>query len=532
LTVRILRELRGTVWDETEMSGTATRQSFQRPTGNAAARAREFTQEAWPSVWTEAPQPAGSDRATETRLHQFSCITVDLVLVCAGAAGAYWLRFGGILPSISGASHLGVWESAWSARYLAFLALYVGLIVLSCISQDLYRQSRERREWEEAVKVGKSVALATGLLTLFIFTSGHKEISRLVVGCSGVWNFAALAGWRYGKQRWELAKVRRGDGVSRVLIVGAGKLGRTLASWLEANRQLGYQVCGFLDAHPNGDARVLGSVRDLRKVALGHFVDELLVTLPADREVVKELLLEARSLRLNMKVIPDLYDGLGWHAPVATIGGFPVIELHGEPIPVFGLAIKRAIDVFGAAALLLVTCPLLAAAAIWIRYDSRGPIFYSAMRVGKKGRRFRCYKLRTMVAEADTQKEILRRANERNGPFFKMDQDPRVTRCGRWLRKYSIDELPQLINVLLGNMSLVGPRPHPIDDFERYTIEHLRRLDVKPGVTGLWQVTARRDPSFDTNMVLDLEYIEDWSLRLDLEILSKTVSVVLAGEGQ
>jgi exopolysaccharide biosynthesis polyprenyl glycosylphosphotransferase len=317
-----------------------------------------------------------------------------------------------------------------------------------------------------------------------------------------------------------------------VLIVGAGKLGRALAAWLEENRQLGYQVCGFLDSHPNDDTRVLGSVRDLRKVALGQFADQLFVTLPADRELVKEIFLEARRLRLSLNVVPDLYDGLGWRAPVETIGGFPVIELHGEPIPVLGLAVKRGIDLLGAAALLLLTAPVLAFAAIWIRCDSPGPVFYPAMRVGKKGRRFRCYKLRTMVVEADAQKDILRKANERNGPFFKMENDPRVTRCGRWLRKFSVDELPQLLNVLLGEMSLVGPRPHPVDDFERYTIEHLRRLDVKPGVTGLWQVTARRDPSFDTNMVLDLEYIENWSLRLDLTVLLRTLKVVLEGEGQ
>jgi lipopolysaccharide/colanic/teichoic acid biosynthesis glycosyltransferase len=126
----------------------------------------------------------------------------------------------------------------------------------------------------------------------------------------------------------------------------------------------------------------------------------------------------------------------------------------------------------------------------------------------------------------------LRGANERRGPFFKMENDPRITRCGRWLRKYSVDELPQLVNVLRGEMSLVGPRPHPVDDFARYQIEHLRRLDVKPGVTGLWQVTARGDPSFEATMMHDLKYIETWSLRLDVQVLLRTAAVVLEGEGQ
>jgi lipopolysaccharide/colanic/teichoic acid biosynthesis glycosyltransferase len=189
-------------------------------------------------------------------------------------------------------------------------------------------------------------------------------------------------------------------------------------------------------------------------------------------------------------------------------------------------------DVVLSALGLLLTSPLLLIAALWIRLDSRGPAIYAAQRVGKKGRKFNCYKLRTMVEDADAHKEKLREANERNGPFFKMTGDPRITRCGKWLRKYSIDELPQLLNVLKGDMSLVGPRPHPLDDYERYTIEHLRRLEVKPGVSGSWQVMARRDPSFETSMKLDLEYIEGWSLWLDLKILVRTIPAVLGANGR
>jgi exopolysaccharide biosynthesis polyprenyl glycosylphosphotransferase len=226
-----------------------------------------------------------------------------------------------------------------------------------------------------------------------------------------------------------------------------------------------------------------------------------------------------------------LYDGLAWRAPLHMIGGFPILELHREPIPTTGLAIKRVIDVVASLLGLMLVSPLLAAAAIWIRLDSGGPAIYGAPRVGRKGNRFTCYKLRTMVVSADEEKKRLRKENERRGPFFKMEDDPRVTRCGRWLRKFSIDELPQLVNVLRGEMSLVGPRPHPVDDYEHYTLEHLRRLDVKPGMTGLWQVKARRDPSFETNMKLDLEYIENWSLGMDLRILLRTLPAVVKAEG-
>lgn len=514
------------------MNGIATRRT-RAPSVTNAEPAHERAPEIWLPGAKFLPRRAKAARNRSGLARQAAYVAIDFALVCAGGASAFWLRFDWANPfSRTDLSPANLLQQVLSASYPGFLLLYAGLVVLACMSQDLYRTARERSAWEESASVVRAVGFATALLVLFIFTSGNKDISRLVVVCSGAWNAGALAGWRYAKRHYVLRRVERGEGVSRVLIVGAGKLGRALAAWLEENRQLGYQVCGFLDPHPNGDARVLGSVRDLRKVALGQFADQLFVTLPADREMVKEIFLEARRLRLSLNVVPDLYDGLGWRAPVETIGGFPVIELHGEPIPALGLAVKRGIDLLGAAVVLLLTAPILALVAIWIRCDSRGPVFYPAMRVGKKGKKFRCFKLRTMVEEAEAQKNTLREINERNGPIFKLENDPRVTRCGRWLRKFSVDELPQLLNVLRGEMSLVGPRPHPVDDFERYTIEHLRRLDVKPGVTGLWQVTARRDPSFDTNMVLDLEYIENWTLRLDLNILLRTFSAVLAGGGQ
>jgi len=379
--------------------------------------------------------------------------------------------------------------------------------------------------------VVKAVAVATALLVVFIFASGNKEISRLVITGAGAINILTLSGWRAAKRQFLLRRTAAGNGISRVLIVGAGQQGRALARWLGENRHLGYGVCGFLDAHPNGDASVLGSFRDLRTVALSHFVDELFITLPSDRELVKELVLEARQLRLGLKIVPDLYDGLGWRAPLHMIGGFPVMDLHWQPISTFGLALKRAMDISIASLGLILTAPILGIAALWIRLDSLGPAIYAARRVGKKGRKFPCYKLRTMIENADAHKENLRGVNDREGPFFKMEGDPRITRCGQWLRKFSIDELPQLVNVLVGDMSLVGPRPHPVDDFERYTPENLRRLDVKPGLTGLWQVTARRDPSFETSMALDLNYIENWSLRLDIQILLKTLPEVFHGSG-
>ncbi|MGB0037826.1 MAG: sugar transferase, partial [Terriglobales bacterium] len=159
------------------------------------------------------------------------------------------------------------------------------------------------------------------------------------------------------------------------------------------------------------------------------------------------------------------------------------------------------------------------------------PVIYGAERTGAKGRRFRCYKFRSMVSNADGLKANLQARNQREGPIFKIIDDPRITRIGHIIRRYSLDELPQLWNVLLGDMSMVGPRPHPVDEVNHYELHHYRRLDMKPGITGLWQITARDSPSFELNMHLDLTYIENWSLRLDLHILLGTVRVLFRPEG-
>jgi Bacterial sugar transferase/CoA-binding domain len=292
--------------------------------------------------------------------------------------------------------------------------------------------------------VAKAVAASTVLLALFIFISGYMDISRVVIISSGMLNVIGLSGWRYLKRRLVLSRAAEGIGVSRILIVGTGRMGTALGKWLEGNRQLGYLVCGFLDSKPSTDPQVLGTVDDLRNIALKQFIDEMFITLPADRDLVKKAAAEARELGLGLKLVPDLYDGLGWRAPLHMIGGFPVMDLHLQPIPAVGLAAKRLLDVIFAAGLLLLSTPLLVLIAALIKCDSPGPVFYWGDRIGRKGKRFRCYKFRSMVVDADVRKDKLREANEREGPFFKLENDPRVTRVGRWLRKSSLDELTHI----------------------------------------------------------------------------------------
>jgi lipopolysaccharide/colanic/teichoic acid biosynthesis glycosyltransferase len=195
------------------------------------------------------------------------------------------------------------------------------------------------------------------------------------------------------------------------------------------------------------------------------------------------------------------------------------------------MVLKRMLDIVASSIALVLLSPVLAAIAIAVRWDSRGPIFYLSDRIGKKGRVFRCMKFRTMVPDAERRKADILHMNERDSVLFKITDDPRITRMGHFLRKYSLDELPQLINVLRGDMSMVGPRPPIASEVKRYELNHLRRLDVVPGVTGLWQVQARQDPSFDSYISLDTAYIENWSLWLDIKILVRTVGVVVSGTG-
>jgi len=232
-----------------------------------------------------------------------------------------------------------------------------------------------------------------------------------------------------------------------------------------------------------------------------------------------------------LRVVPDMYDGLAWNSPIEYIGQFPTIPLHCGEVPEVGLLLKRALDILISTLVLLVLSPALLLIAIAVKLDSRGPVFYSSERIGKKGRVFRCTKFRTMIRDAENRRADVMHMNERDGVLFKISNDPRITKLGRFLRKYSVDELPQFFNVLRGDMSIVGPRPPLASEVREYKLSHLRRLDVTPGITGLWQVQARQDPSFDNYISLDVTYIETWSIWLDLKIIARTVGVVFAGTG-
>jgi exopolysaccharide biosynthesis polyprenyl glycosylphosphotransferase len=464
-----------------------------------------------------------------------ACLIVDVICILAITSLVFAVRFG---PELYDAGYFNnglasLLKYELFPHYAGFLVLYIALIILLFKNYELYHSGVGMAWIDEAVLVIKSVSVATLVIMVVMYLS-KQQVSRFVVLSSWGLNIFTIGGWRYIRHKMVERRIKQGDGLRRVLIVGAGKVGRKLAQTLENNYLWGFKVNGFLDDYKKGD-EVLGKTRDLPRILQSEFIDEVIVTIPSERELVKMVTAEALSHKADVKVIPDLLDGIvprNQPLSLGYLGDLPIMEVYRKPIPELGLLVKRTIDVVCGLVMFLFALPILAAAAAAIKIDSPdGSVIYRSKRVGRKGTTFDCYKFRTMLANADDLKDELREQNERSGPFFKIKDDPRITRVGRFLRKYSIDELPQVFNLLKGDMSLVGPRPHPMDDFELYKIEDYRRLDVKPGITSLWAVEARSDPSFDRNMELDLYYIENWNIWLDVKIIIKTIPVVLKGSG-
>lgn len=418
---------------------------------------------------------------------------------------------------------------------LAYVGWFAVCSVFFMRSYGLYTPLQYRSGLHEQRMTVQSTFTAGLILCGTLYVSRNLAVSRLVVFMLVVISTVLLCTRRAVWRRIVYRRYLEGIETRNVMIVGAGRVGHALRNHLDSLQHLGFRFKGFIALTEReaetGDADVIGDLRNCVSIARSLFVDEIFFSVPAGKKVVINLVEEARSAGIDVRVVPDLYDGLAWNAPVEYIGQFPTIPLHRREFPIGAFLMKRGLDITLASLALLVACPVVLVIAIAIKTGSEGPIFYRAQRVGRKGRTFVCYKFRTMVVNADRMQADLEHMNERRGVLFKIEKDPRVTKVGRMLRKYSLDELPQFYNVLRGDMSLVGPRPPIASEVEQYDLPHLRRLDVLPGITGLWQVEARQDPSFDSYISLDTAYVENWSLWLDLKILARTVSVVLGGTG-
>ena len=420
---------------------------------------------------------------------------------------------------------------------LVLVSVFATTLVMTSKRLNLYTPTRLHSFLHEQ-RLSVQVCFTSGLLlTGILYCLRAEDIPRQLVLGILVLITASLSLRRMIYRLLLYRRFERGQDTRNVLIVGTGPEAHALRHHLESIRHLGYTFKGFIDT-PGASSRVIsgsgdvvGNLETLFQHARKHFVDEIFFAAQCERWVVQDVLEKSRTHGIDFRVVPDLYDGLAWNSPIEYIGQFPTIPLHRGTVPEISLVLKRTLDIVFSLLLLLILAPFLLAIAVAIKLESGGPIFYTSDRIGKKGRVFRCFKFRTMVRDAEERLADVLHLNERDGVLFKISNDPRITRVGRFLRKYSLDELPQFLNVLRGDMSVVGPRPPIASEVMEYKLSHLRRLDVTPGITGLWQVQGRRDPSFDSYVSLDMTYIENWSIFLDLKIIIRTVGVVLSGTG-
>ncbi|HET7030877.1 MAG TPA: sugar transferase [Candidatus Limnocylindrales bacterium] len=447
-----------------------------------------------------------------------------------GAAGLFWLvslgRFG---PS---------WRSQWTAvgvDPIVLAAAFASLWVTALWLANLYRLRARwaiRSELFDIIRAATAVAVVVFSL-LFVFKL--PNVSRLFLVQLFAAEIIATAFVRIGLRLGFRVLRRHGGSARYLVVVGDGPTAQTFAARVVRHRELGLRIVGYVATAPDTGlvgqlGPRLGWIDDLEDLLHSRVVDEIAICLePNDAALVEPLTRmcvdEGRIVRIPLRTgAPSLTGGR-----IEEFDGIPILSLVSGPDRALELLLKRIADLVGAAIGLLILSPVLVLTALWIRRVDGGPILFRQERVGLNLRPFRVLKFRTMATDAEARLEALLEHNVLVGHAFKLDDDPRLTRTGRFLRRTSLDELPQLWNVIRGQMSLVGPRPPLPREVATYDIWHRRRLSMKPGITGLWQVEARREPEFDRWVALDLDYIDHWSLWLDLKIIARTVPAMLGG---
>lgn len=409
------------------------------------------------------------------------------------------------------------------------------------VSRGLYDSKRLRHRWHEVFEALFAITIGTAVLTsvLLLLDSLYANKQFIIL----FWLFVVsttLVSRIIMRMLLKMVRVRHGRNLRHVLIVGAGPRGRKIADEISKLDYLGYRVIGFVDQieEKNKDiidgSDLLGSPAELSEIISEFTVDEIFAALPMRScyELIQQTVVKAEEQGVPVTLLSDLFLLKFAQIEGREIGGLPTIRLFSGPRYGWQLAVKRLMDVVISSVLIIFLSPFLTLVGLLIKLDSPGPAIFRQERVGLNKHNFILYKFRTMRADAEALKKDLESQNEVDGPAFKIRNDPRITRLGHFLRKTSIDEMPQLLNVLKGNLSLVGPRPLPLCDVAGMTEywQH-RRFSMPPGITCIWQVQGRSDVKFDRWMEMDLEYIDNWSLQLDTIILLKTAVVVLSGRG-
>ena len=398
----------------------------------------------------------------------------------------------------------------------------------------LYQTHREQLEGLEILEVIKSTAISILVIIVLVYIFRIQDFPRSVMFLNAAGIAALCSIWRIFKKQVVTYLAQQGYNNFNTVIIGAGKVGTLLAEEIKKRPGLGINIVGFLDDHKSGTFGsgqwpVLGRIEDFSTIVRKSFIRKIFITIH-NSDLFVRVLEEARLLGIAVRVVPQGYEWMSRAALRYNVGIIPVLEYSDVSVN-YHLRFKRFFDFTLTFAATLFLLPVVMVMALLIKLDSPGPVFYKSRRYGCRGRIFYMYKFRSMVCNADDMLADLKEKNEVDGPIFKIRKDPRITQLGAFLRKYSLDELPQLFNVIKGDMSLVGPRPLPVEQIEKEDLQQLKRLEVRPGITGLWQVRGRSDLSFVRLVKWDIWYINNWSFGLDLYILLQTMPVVLRGKG-
>lgn len=457
-------------------------------------------------------------------------VPLDYVLVFLAALTARSLRFEVFATYRPAVSVFTVQE------YNAFSAVVAAVFVACFAMAGLYGVYGSRRLKSEISSILLASSTAIMAVIVLIFFKGDLFTSRFIVLAAWVLAFLYVATGRVVVRLLQRLLLRTGIGMHRVAIIGGNdRTTKLLVEEFSKNPAMGYDIVkripSFTDAAEN----------DLHGLAADGQLDEIIVTDPAtDRESLATILGICQAHQVIFKYSADLLATHSKNIDVGAIAGIPIVEIKGTRLDGWGRIFKRCFDIVVSLMLIIVTSPIMIAAAIAIKLDSRGPVLFSRLddgspvqRIGEQGRPFRYFKFRSMRPKShDLRYSELAHMNEReDGPLVKIKDDPRVTRVGKFIRKWSIDELPEFFLVLFGQMSLVGPRPHMPEEVAKYTDRQRRVLSIKPGITGMAQVSGRAELTFDEEVKLDTFYVENWSPWLDLAILLRTPLVVLSRKG-
>jgi len=421
---------------------------------------------------------------------------------------------------------------------------YLLVVILVWYAAALERQLWSTTRRQDVVHYLATVTKAVGdacvfcVFVMVLFTRGGLDHTFLVVFCAAT--LVYLLAFRLALRL--IIRELRNLGVNRhrVLIVGANERTAHLIDVLQMHAGLGYSLIGILDNDTERGALTassgvpyLGPITDLKESVLQGEVDEVYICLPVRSryEDIQEIAHLCEGAGVPVHLVADLFPMRVATSRLMHLEDIPLLNLSTIPEAHGKVFMKRAIDFVGSSILIAMLSPMLILLAILVKLDSKGPVLFAQERVGQNQRRFKMLKYRSMVVNAEQIQATLLDQNEMDGPVFKIKNDPRITRLGRFIRKYSLDEFPQLFNVWRGEMSLVGPRPPIPAEVAQYTWSQRRRLSIKPGMTGLWQVSGRNEVGFEEWVEMDLEYIDSWSIGLDLLILLKTFRAVVAGRG-